>query len=71
MPHDPRITIRLHPGQIQPLRNILQKLERYPRIQALLGLTYEETRIAREALERLPLIAPAAVTDNQQPATSN
>lgn len=56
MHHDNRIRILMPPSQITNLRNVLQKLERYPRIQRLLGLTYEEIRAARDAMERLPLL---------------
>lgn len=56
MTPDNRIKIHMTPMQVKNLRSILQKLERYPRLQALLGLTYEEVRAARDTLERLPLL---------------
>lgn len=61
-PHDDRIIIRMPPTQITNLRNVLQKLERYPRLQALLGLTYEEIRAARDSLERLPMLITKSET---------
>lgn len=49
--------------QVKNLRSILQKLERSPRLQTLLGVTYDELLPATDALERLPVLIPQSATE--------
>lgn len=71
MPHDPRITIRLTPRQLRALRAVVQAFAEHHSIVQMLGLGAEEITLAKDSLMHLPVLVPAAATDNQQPATNN